>query len=241
MSATTRRVVTVAVATGRQLARRRGALLLLIALPFLFYAGSSDGGSSSHAVTVAGVASAFGISGAAIFAARAARQVDQRLVLGGYRTGEIYAGRLLLLEALSIPILAVTAVVVTMGSHPDQPTTLLLGLATVALVGVPFGVAVGTLVPGELEATLLLIGVVGVQLSVHTTTTIAKAIPLWGSHRLLEVAVGDSYPIWPALAASLGYAAVLTVVGALALTFRAGVRGHGERRGGSPRQALPGR
>ena len=42
---------------------------------------------------------------------------------------------------------------------------MLLGVAAVALVSVPFGLAVGA-VPRELEGTLVLIGVVGIQFAV---------------------------------------------------------------------------
>ncbi|MGH3993841.1 MAG: hypothetical protein ACRDSN_15435, partial [Pseudonocardiaceae bacterium] len=87
------RVLTPAEMAGRELARRRTALALLTVLPLAFYGASL--GEPEHAVEVGGVAMAFSVSGAAIFAVLSAREVDRRLALAGYRAWELVVGRLL--------------------------------------------------------------------------------------------------------------------------------------------------
>jgi hypothetical protein len=44
-------------------------------------------------------------------------------------------------------------------------------------VGAPFGMAVGTLSLGELEAVLVMIAVVGVQIPLDPTDVVAKLLP----------------------------------------------------------------
>ena len=75
---TTYRLQTAAVADARQLWRRWRALVLLTALPLAFYAASS--GHNPHAAVIGGIALAFSLTGAPIFASIAARAVDQRRV-----------------------------------------------------------------------------------------------------------------------------------------------------------------
>src|SRR5579871_2578609 len=94
---TTLRVRAAALADARQLVRRWRALVLLTGLPLAFYAASS--GHNPHAAVIGGIALAFSLTGAPIFANLAARSVDQRLVLTGYRPSELVLARLLVLEA----------------------------------------------------------------------------------------------------------------------------------------------
>ena len=76
-----RRVLVSAAMIGRELARRRVALGLLTVLPLAFYGASAQ--HSDHAAITGGIAMAFSIAGASIFAGLTARPVDQRLVLAG--------------------------------------------------------------------------------------------------------------------------------------------------------------
>ena len=61
-------------------------------------------------------------------------------------------------------------------SNPPRPWILGLAVAMVALVAVPFGLAIGALVPRELEATLILIGVVGIQLSSNASDALSTSL-----------------------------------------------------------------
>jgi hypothetical protein len=87
------RILVPAENAGRELARRRLALGLLTALPLAFYGARAH--HPDHAAITGGIAMAFSIAGASIFAALTAREADQRLVLAGYRPYELLLGRLL--------------------------------------------------------------------------------------------------------------------------------------------------
>jgi len=201
------RILVPAEMTGRELARRGFALGLLTALPLAFYGASTHSGSD--AVITGGVAMAFSIAGASIFVALTARPVDQRLALAGYRPYELLLGRLLLLELFGIAVSAVFSVVMVFGTSPAHPWLLAAGVGLVALTSVPFGLAVGELAPHELEGVLILIGIVGVQLTLQSTQTLAKVLPFWGAQRLLQHSIEGSVAIGAAIPVNLAYAAAL--------------------------------
>lgn len=223
------RILVPAEMTGRELVRRRLALGLLTALPLAFYGALS--GHSDRAEVTGGIAMAFSIAGASIFCALTARPVDQRLELAGYRPHELLLARLLLLELFGLLVAGLFSVIMVLGSGSAHAGALIAGLLLVAVTSVPFGLAVGALVPNELEGVLILIGVVGVQLTLDSTQLVAKLLPFWGSQRLLDYASGDVGSIGPAVVVDLGYALVLLAVGGYAGRRRApGLRVTGRRR-----------
>lgn len=203
---------------GRELLRRRTALGLLTLLPLAFYFASiSDTG---YGPVLGGVAMAFSISGASIFCALTSRAVDSRLVLAGYRPRELLIGRLLLLEALGACVALVFAGVIVAGSSPVDPGDVFVGVFLVTLCAVPFGLAVGAIVPNELESVLILIGVVGVQLSLAHGTGPARFLPFWGGQKLLNEASGASgSTLWPIVAAA-AYGAALFLAAIVAVNRR---------------------
>jgi len=202
-----RRILVPAEMTGRELARRGFALGLLTALPLAFYGASTHSGS--NAVITGGIAMAFSIAGASIFVALTARPVDQRLALAGYRPYELLLGRLLLLEVFGVAVSGVFSVVMVFGTGPPHPWLLAAGVGLVAFTSVPFGLAVGALMPNELEGVLILIGVVGVQLTLQSTETLAQILPFWGAQRLLQHSIEGSVSIGAAVPVNLAYAAAL--------------------------------
>ena len=213
------RILVPAEMTGRELARRRAALGLLTALPLTFYASSAH--HSNHAVVTGGIAMAFSIAGASIFAALTARPVDERLVLAGYRPRELLLGRLALLELFGLGVAALFSAVMVFGTGPSDWWALVAGVVLVALTSVPFGLAVGALAPHELEGVLMLILVVGIQLSLESTQTIAKLLPFWGPQRLLEHSIDPTVAVGAAVPVDLGYALALLVASAYIMRRRA--------------------
>ena len=214
-----RRIVVPAEMTGRELARRGFALGLLTALPLAFYGASANSGSD--AVITGGIAMAFSIGGASIFIALTARPVDDRLALAGYHPYELLLGRLVLLELFGVAVSAVFSVVMVFGTVPAHPWLLAAAVGLVAFTSVPFGLAVGALVPHELEGVLILIGVVGVQLTLHSTQTIAKVLPFWGAQRLLQHSVDTTVSVGAAVPASLAYAIALFIAASYIMHRRA--------------------
>jgi hypothetical protein len=204
-----RRIFVTAKMTGIDLARRRIALGLLTALPLAFYGGSVSRGSG--AVITGGVAMAFSIAGASIFVALTARPVDPRLILAGYHPTELLLGRLLLLELFGVLVSGLFSIVMVLGSNPAHPWSLAAGVGLVALTSVPFGLAVGAVSPHELEGVLILIGVVGIQLTLFSTDLAAHFLPFWGGQRLLDHSVNPVAP-GAAVPGNIAYAAVLFAI-----------------------------
>jgi hypothetical protein len=202
--------VAVAEAHGHDLLRRRVALLFLVALPLLFYAADA-GHQGGHAVETTIVASAFSIVGAGIFTSLAGRSIDSRLLLAGYRPSQLLAGRMAVIGLGTLPILAMTAGLMIAVSHPAHPALVVLACMAVGVVGVPLGFVIGLLVPRELEAVLLLIGVVGVQLSLDRTASLNVALPFGGPRRLAQAALGEPRSVVAALALSLAYSGALLI------------------------------
>lgn len=199
---------------GRDLLRRHVALVLLIALPVCFYVSAASQGGRT-AIPSGAIGMAFAVSGAALFSSLSAVQVDQRLVLGGYRPGELLAARLLFLGALAVVVAAAFATLMTLVSHPARPALLVVGVAVVGLLAVPFGLAVAAVVARELEGTLLVIGVVGMQIAAHPDTLLAKMLPFYGARRLVDAAVTGSGGLLVPAAIVVAHAAGLLAVSEL--------------------------
>ncbi len=227
-----RRILVIARLTGVELSRRRIALGLLTALPLAFYGSQVSRGSD--AVITGGVAMAFSVAGASIFVALTARPVDARLILAGYRPSELLLGRLLLLELFGLLITGVFSAVMVAGSDPTHPWAVASGVALVALTSVPFGLAVGAVSPHELEGVLILIGVVGVQLTLYSTELAAKFLPFWGGQRLLDHSV-NAVAAGAAVPANALYAAGLLALATYFMTRRAPAVGGTKRH---PRELL---
>lgn len=175
---------------GRDLLRRHIAIALLVALPLSFYFASH--GAGRDAIPSGGIGMAFAVSGATLFSALSSLAVDQRLVLAGYRPIELLLARLAFLGPLGLVIAAVFAALMSGFSHPDRPVLLGVAVGVVALQAVPFGLAVAAIVPRELEGTLVVIGVVGMQMATHGTGLLAKLLPFYGPRRLIDTAVSGS-------------------------------------------------
>ena len=98
------------------------------------------------------------------------------------------------------------SIVMVFGSTPADPWLVPAGVGLVSLASVPFGLAVGELAPHELEGVLILIGVVGVQLTLDSGQAIARLLPFWGAQRLLDRATDASTSIGAAIYVALLYA-----------------------------------
>ena len=137
---------------------------------------------------------------------------------------ELLGGRLLVLQTLALVLVgAFSALIVTL-SEPAEPTALVLGIALTAFVGVPLGLAVAALLPRELEGTMLLVGVVGIELSLPGDAAAAPFLPLYGPLHLAGVAAGAPEAVAPLVVHSLGFAAGLFLLAAVSWGARTRVR-----------------
>jgi integral membrane sensor domain MASE1 len=73
---------------------------------------------------------------------------------------------------------------------------------------------------------VILIGVVGIQLTLESTQTIAKLLPFWGPQRLLQHSIDSTVSIGAAVPVNLLYALALLLAGAYVMRRRAPSR-HG--------------
>ena len=219
-----RRVLIMAEMHGRDLTRRHIALGLLIALPASFYLASM--GSGVEAIVAGGVGMAFSVSGATLFSILSSSEVDQRLVLSGYRPLDLLIGRLMFLGPLGLLIAGCFSGVMIAVSNPARPWLTLLGVSAVAMQSIPFGLAVGAAVPRELEGTLVLIGVVGMQLAVDPDSPVSKVLPFYGPQELIHASLVPSAALAGPLLLTVTYGFALLVVARLFVARRVGVARH---------------
>jgi hypothetical protein len=218
------RIAIMAEMHGRDLLRRHVAIGLLVVLPFSFYLASS--GNGPGAAATGGVGMAFAVSGAALFSVLSSRSADQRLVLSGYRPFEMLLGRLAFLGPLALVVAALFSGTIALLSGPTRPWVMVLGVAVVGLQSVPFGLAVGSAVPRELEGTLVLIGVVGIQLATRLHNVASKVLPFYGPRQLLQASLSHHGAIALPLVQTFAYGLALLIAARLFVSRRVNVTRH---------------
>lgn len=218
------RVVLMAEMHGRDLLRRHVALGLLVALPLSFYLASA--GRDPLAPVTGGIGMAFAVAGAALFSIMSARNVDQRLVLAGYRPVELLLGRFGFLGPMALALAAAFTGLMAGLSHPTRWWLVGVGLAAVALQAVPFGLAVGAAVTRELEGTLVIIGVIGVQLGSSSDSIVARLLPFYGPKRLIEAGLTDEGALLVPVVHMLLYGLALLIAARVLISRRVFARTH---------------
>jgi hypothetical protein len=215
---------------GRDLLGHHVAIGLLIVLPLSFYlsAASETSDGSSDAFVAGGVGMAFSIAGATLFSVLSSREVDQRLLLCGYRPIELLLGRLLFLGPFGLVIAVGFATLMGLVSHPERPWLLGFAVVMVAFQAVPFGLAVGAALPRELEGTLVLIGVVGMQLAASPDALASKLLPFYGPRELIDVGADGDGAIAGPLLLTVGYGLLLLVVARIFLARHMAIQRHGD-------------
>jgi hypothetical protein len=115
--------------------------------------------------------------------------VEPRLRLAGYRAHQVYLGRLIGLwvagAALPVPFL----LLVRFDAPEVRFGAVALALGFCVAVAAPFGLLIGTLLPRELEGTLLLLTAVATQMLIDPADAVSKATPFWSSREIGTYAV----------------------------------------------------
>lgn len=214
----TRKVITIAELQGIDLLRRKTALIAIAALPLVIYLalalGSHNGyqhvnHSNPYAIGTGTLGLSWAVGGAALFANLAARPVDPRLILSGYQSMQILLGRVILLEALGGALAVAFTLFMSVISKPQYPAALLLATILCAIVSVSLGTFLAAVLPKELEGTLSLIGVTGIQLTLPHSSEIQLALPFYGPIRIVDFAAGYNITLMEPVLHSLAYAFVL--------------------------------
>ncbi|OZV76458.1 hypothetical protein CA850_26790 [Micromonospora echinospora] len=222
------KIVTVAEMALREMLRRRGVLVLLLALPLAFYlVRRGDYVGQSIRFLLLGIA--WAVSTAALFASGTSRPIEPRLRLSGYRSHHLYLGRLAAMWTLglsiAVPFFALVAV-----DHGDRVRLGAIALAMLLTVAVaaPFGLLIGAAVPRDLEGTLLLLVVVGVQMMIDPADAMTRLLPFWSSREIGTYAVdhtGSEY-LTRGLAHGVLFGVLATALVAVLATIRLRRRPH---------------
>jgi hypothetical protein len=233
-----RRLWTVAGMHARDLGRRRLALAIVVSLPLVFYFSSElqpdpamdrllteNPGERAAAemwvVATGAIGAGWAIAVAALFVMIGSRRADQSLLLAGYRPAELMVGRVLTVLGLSAVVTPLFAGVM-LSQRALDVGSLAGAIALCAVVAVSTGVLAAALVPQEMEGVLLIIGVLGIQMTGNPQTW----MPLWGTGELIGRSVGmaDAASTGAAVVHSLIYAGVLLVIGIAVWVRRVGLR-----------------
>lgn len=183
-----RRTLTIVEMTLRDLSRRRGVFGLLFALPLVFYlARRSDANGQAIRFVLLGLG--FTVSTAALFVTGAARGMDRRLRLSGYRVIDLHGGRLIAVVAVGLVVAAPYLAIIAFDQRVERISAIGLALALVVIVGAPVGATLSALVPRDLEGTLLLFAVLGAQFIMDPARPAAKFLPFWSAREIGTYAI----------------------------------------------------
>lgn len=221
------RTWTFAELTLRDLVRRRAVVALLFALPLLFYL-ARRGDHAGQAVKFLLLGLGFTVSAAGLFATSAARFLEPRLRLCGYRTVDLYAGRLAALLVVGLAIAAPYLGVLLVDQRVSRPGAVAGALAATVLVAAPLGMLVGSALPRDMEGVLLLLAVTSTQFLVDPAKTLGKFMPFWSAREVGTYAVDpvDVGYLRRGLLHAGAYAVVLFVATAVIAAVRLRRRGH---------------
>ena len=163
----------------------------------------------------------WGVSAAALFSVIGSGQRDRRLVLAGFRPWELLAARFAILFLVAIPI-SLMPVLLLAGFADTTPLNLALvwlGSLLTGVVAIGVGLIVGSVLPRQLEGTILLIGIVGVELSIPLTVGFRQFLPFFGPQALFTAGRFASDPVvLKPLALSLAWSIGLTAAAVLLWT-----------------------
>jgi hypothetical protein len=210
------KILTVAEMALREILRRRAVLAIIALLPLAFYL-SRRGDHLGQSIRFVFLGVSWTISAAALFAGSAARGIEPRLRLSGYRTHQLYLGRLCALWTVGIALAAPYFLLIRLDQHRHELRygAIALTMLLIVAVAAPFGLALSAVLPRELEGTLVLLLVVGLQMLLDPAGVAARLLPFWFSREIGTYAVdhtGAGYLARGLLHAALAMGLLIGVV-----------------------------
>ena len=172
----------------REIARRRSVLVILLLLPLAFYL-SRRGDHLGQSIRFVCLGLGWALSTAALFAGSAARAIEPRLRLSGYRSHHLFLGRLAALWTVGLLLSLPYFVLIRFDQHDVRYATIALIMALTVVVAAPFGLALSAVLPRELEGTLVLLTVVGLQMIMDPAGASSRVLPFWFSREMGTYAV----------------------------------------------------
>jgi len=222
-----KKTLTIAEMALHEVVRRRAVLIIIAVLPLGFYL-SRRGDHLGQSIRFVFLGVSWAISAAALFAGSGARAIEPRLRLSGYRISHLYLGRLLALWTLGLALAVPYFLLIRLDQHNVRYGAIALTMLLLVGVAAPFGLALSAVLPRELEGTLVLLLVVGLQMLLNPEGTAAKALPFWFSREIGTYAVDHTGPAYLArgLLHAIVAGALLVGVVAVASGLRLRRRSH---------------
>ncbi|MGI5215800.1 hypothetical protein [Plantactinospora sp. CA-290183] len=218
---------TVAELALREILRRRSVLVILVLLPLAFYL-SRRGDHLGQSIRFVCLGIGWALSTAALFAGSAARGMEPRLRLSGYRPHHLHLGRLLALWTVGAGLCVPYFLLIRFDQHDVRYGAIALIMALTVATAAPFGLALSAVLPRELEGTLVLLTVVGLQMIMDPAGTASRALPFWFSREIGTYAIDhtDTGYLTRGLVHGVTVALVLTALVAVASGIRLRQRSH---------------
>lgn len=185
------RFATVAEMALREMLRRRSVLVILALLPLAFYL-SRRGDHLGQSVRFVCLGLGWALSTAALFAGSAARELEPRLRLSGYRSAHLFLGRLAALWIVGVALAVPYFVLILVDQDGVRHAPIALMMVLMVAVSAPFGLALSAILPRELEGTLILLVVIGLQMMTDPGTLVARVLPFWSSREIGTYAIDDA-------------------------------------------------
>lgn len=210
--------------TIRAVTRRRLAVAILVLMPIAFYFVTHDTVGRSVRSLAFGVSWAVGT--VAFFATLAARDLEPRLRLAGWRNLDLLVGRVAGLGAVVASLTLGFGILVAVDQDVRSVWAVFVTFAVTGTVAVAVGTAIGTLLGKEMEGTLILFFLAGLQAIANPFDTWSRALPFWSSRELGTWAIdGPAVGSLPeALIHAFGVVLVCaSVVGVASVVERAGI------------------
>ncbi|MEV4626340.1 ABC transporter permease [Micromonospora sp. NPDC049523] len=221
------KLLTIAEMALREMLRRRSVLVILLVLPLLFYL-SRRGDHLGQSIRFVCLGLGWALSTAALFAGSAAREIEPRLRLSGYRAYHLHLGRLLALWVVGLLLSVPYFLLVRFDQHDVRYGAIALIMLLTVATAAPFGLVLSAVLPRELEGTLVLLIVFGLQMMLDPAGTAARLLPFWASREIGTYAVDhtDGGYLTRGLVHGVVFAVALTALVALASGIRLRQRSH---------------
>lgn len=185
-----------------------------------------------HGAVMAGNAIAFVAALVGVFVMQSALQGDRRLVVAGFRSGEVISARLIVVGAATALVVAVSAIVTAISFSPAMWTSFLAGLFLIGLIYAALGALAGAVLD-KLAATYLMLFLAMTDLGIVQNPMFgdgspdgwAVVLPGYGPSRLMVGgAFSNSFQAGWELVLSLAWIAVLTAAISVILRRAVGQR-----------------
>jgi hypothetical protein len=151
-----------------------------------------------------------------------ARAMEPRLRLSGYRSHHLYLGRLSALWTVGLVLSAPYFVLILVDQHDVRYGSVGLVMVLMVAVSAPFGLALSAVLPRELEGTLVLLIIVGLQMMTDPSSLAARLLPFWSSREIGTYAIDHTDAGY--LTRGIVHGVIATVVLLAAVAVASGVR-----------------